>query len=162
MEEAVQKDRVRNQLSAELQQCSVGSVEGTHDRPRCSGDREACALSQDLLLQLFDLVQVWGLSLLGSQIHMAHQTYVSHTLGGRPVLLKLFTKFCVQAEKFKELRNQTIILSPPQCLGTAIATLKGRKQGIQKASSVPFCSRIMLQTQPEPWTSAYQSLSRHC
>lgn len=127
-------------------------------------DRDALGTgrSQDLLLQLVDLVQVWGLSLLGSQIHMAHQTYMSHTLGGRPVLLKLFTKFCVQAEKFKELRNQTIILSPPQCLGTAIATLKGRKQGIQKASSVPFCSWIMLQTQPEPWTSAYRSLSCHC
>lgn len=99
---------------------------------------EAHALSPELLLHPVYLVQVSLLSLLYSQIRTAHQTYMLHILGWRLFLPKLFTKLCVLAEKFKELHNQTIVLFPSHCLGTAIATLKGRKHGKKSFFSALF------------------------
>ena len=100
MEVAVQKDCVRNQLSANLQQRSAGCCcRNTQQSEMLSSwGSEARALSRELLLQPVCLVQIPLLSLLYSQIRIAHQTYMSHILGWRLFLPKLFTKLCVLAD----------------------------------------------------------------
>lgn len=109
--------------------CGLALKEHATDRDAELLGRWARALSQGLLLHPVYLVWVSLLSLLYSGMHIAHQTYMLRILGWRLFLPKLFTKLRVLAEKFKELHNQTIILFPSHSLGTAIATLKGRKHG---------------------------------
>lgn len=130
MEVAVQKDHVRNQLSANLQQHPVGRC-WRNARQRCWAPgavrpvpwaRNCCCPRS---------------SLCG--FHCSHCSTLRYALHIRPtrdlcwgggfLFLKRFTKLCVLAEKFKELENQTTILFPSHCLGTAIATLKGRTHG---------------------------------
>lgn len=76
-EVAVQKDRVRTS-SASLHLGSVGCHWGNTRQPEMlsSWGSEAHALSQELLQRPECLEQALLVSLLCSQIHLAHQTYM--------------------------------------------------------------------------------------